>query len=376
MNAAAKSRPLRIFYIVSSLEGGGAEFAIPAIVGALSALGHEVRLLFCERRDGSALPRLAQAGLDFTLLSETGDARSRSLRHLFQRARSERPDLIWTSLPRATFEGQMVGRRLGIPIVSWQHSAFTRPYKRLIAPLLQHLSHLWVADSDDVATYLRDTVRVAADRVMTWPLFVAPQAQPQAGAWTGEGSFRIGSVGRLSPHKDYPTLLAAFAQLREIAPALYRRSRLAIAGAGPEQAELERIARDLHIVDRFDLPGFLDDPSEFLAGLHVYAQPSRMEGMCIAAHEAMSAGLPVIATAVGQLRQSVVPDETGFHVAGSDAAGLARRFAELGAAPERAHAMGMAARARVIDRFGEARFAEAAAAIMAHIQQRLIRPHA
>lgn len=353
---------MKIFYIVSSLEGGGAEFAIPDIVSALEAAGGEVRLFACERRDGMAAPRLERAGIPFELLPEGG--RTRRLRTLRARARAEKPDLIWTSLPRATLDGQILGRLLGLPVVSWQHSAFTRPYKRWAMPILQRLSDIWIADSRSVADYLRSAMRVPQRRIMRWPLFVARQDQPQAAPWGGQGPLRIGSLGRLSPHKDYPTLLAAFARLREIAPDVFARSRLLIAGSGPDEAALRRLAADLGIADRLDLIGYLDDPADFLASLHVYAQPSRMEGMCIAAHEAMAAALPVISTAVGELRFSVREGKTGFHIGPSDVEGLAARLADLGRAPDRARAMGLAARRYVLDQFSPEGFAEAARAIM------------
>ncbi|WP_157218019.1 glycosyltransferase [Flavisphingomonas formosensis] len=355
---------MRIFYIVSSLEGGGAEFVIPAIFRALAEARHEVRLLFCEPRDRSAERHLVQAGLNFTLLSREGEARGLSLWRLDRLVRRERPDLIWTSLPRATFEGQVVGRLRGVPVISWQHSAYIRPYKRWLAPILQRLSHLWVADSHGVADFLKERMRVAPARVMTWPLFIAPNDQPQAAPWNGEEPFRIGSVGRLSPHKDYLTLLAAYAHLRTVAPWLYERSRLAIAGAGPEEQSLRRAARQLGIADRFELLGFLADPRKFLSGLHIYAQPSKMEGMCIAAHEAMSAGPPVIATPVGELRNSIISGETGFLVRHGDFATLASRFAELEVDPHRAHLMGVAARKLMLERYGADRFDAAPAAIL------------
>src|SRR3546814_8837707 len=51
--------------------------------------------------------------------------------------------------------------------------------------------------------------------------------------------------------------------------------------------------------------GFTDDAPAFLAGLHAYVQPSHHEGLCIAAHEAMLAALPVVGTAVGELPRSL-----------------------------------------------------------------------
>ncbi|MGH1560339.1 glycosyltransferase family 4 protein [Caulobacter segnis] len=66
------------------------------------------------------------------------------------------------------------------------------------------------------------------------------------------------------------------------------------------------------------LVGFQDRPGDFLRGLHVYLQPSRSEGLCIAAHEAMEASLPAIVSAVGEMPFSVLDERTGLVVAPDD----------------------------------------------------------
>ena len=97
-------------------------------------------------------------------------------------------------------------------------------------------------------------------------------------------------------------------------------------------------------------------------------KPSRSEGLCIAAHEAMAAGLPVLASAVGELRHSIVEGETGGLVPPGDAKALAAKLAEMLRAPARLAAMGAASRARVLDRFGDAVFARAGAAVLERIR--------
>ena len=60
---------MKIHYLVTTLETGGAEFAIPDIVTTLQDLGHEVKIYVCEPRDMGAAPRLKAAGLSWCLLS-------------------------------------------------------------------------------------------------------------------------------------------------------------------------------------------------------------------------------------------------------------------------------------------------------------------
>ncbi|MFD2497808.1 glycosyltransferase [Rhizorhabdus histidinilytica] len=111
-------------------------------------------------------------------------------------------------------------------------------------------------------------------------------------------------------------------------------------------------------------PGFVADPRAFLAGLHLYVQPSWSEGFCIAAHEAMQAGLPVIASAVGELARSVEPGATGELVMPGAVEPLAGKIAAMIADPRGMAAIGAQARAKVLERFGAEAFEARGRAVM------------
>jgi glycosyltransferase involved in cell wall biosynthesis len=105
-----------------------------------------------------------------------------------------------------------------------------------------------------------------------------------------------------------------------------------------------------------------------LAGLHLYVQPSRSEGLCIAAHEAMQAGLPTVVSAVGELPHSVLDRQTGMVVPPGDVEALAEALAWLLSRPEQLAAMGAASRKRVLQRFGADAFEAAGAAVLARVR--------
>jgi glycosyltransferase involved in cell wall biosynthesis len=142
-----------------------------------------------------------------------------------------------------------------------------------------------------------------------------------------------------------------------------------LSGEGAGRAQLEAALREAGI-DNVRLPGFDERPREFLASLHLYLQPSRAEGLCIAAHEAMQAGLPTIVSAVGELPWSVRPGKTGLVVPPADPEALAHALMTLLARPQRLAAMGAASRARVLERFGAAAFASAGAAVFSRLPDR------
>ena len=100
-----------------------------------------------------------------------------------------------------------------------------------------------------------------------------------------------------------------------------------------------------------ELAGDRDDVPELLAGFDVFAFPSRFEGLCLAVIEAQAAGVPVAATPVGGIRETVVHEETGLIVPVGDPVALAAavcRLLEDGALAEQ---LAAEARRRVLARF-------------------------
>jgi glycosyltransferase involved in cell wall biosynthesis len=357
---------LRIAYVINSVEGGGAALPVPTVTRVMREAGAEVRVFALTRRDGRALPPMQEAGLN-PLVREggTGD-HWQALRWLDGQLRTWGATHVWTSLSRATILGLLVGPRLGLPVICWQHAAFLKPWNRRLMRMLQSRALLWVGDSASVSALTQARLGVGEDRLMTWPIFAANPRQPVATPWQPGEVLRLGSLGRLHPVKGYDILIDALARLQAQGFRPPCPVRLTLAGEGEERARLEAAARQGGIADIL-LPGYVERPGDFLAGLHLYLQPSRSEGFCIAAHEAMAAGLPVLASAVGEIPHSVQEGITGHTVPPGDADALAGRLAALLSDPGRLHAMGSAARDHILDRFSPERFREAGLAIMRKI---------
>ncbi len=363
---------MRIAYVINSVEGGGAALPVPAVFDLLRSHGAIVRLLALTPRDRRAVPEMRAAGIDVAVRDGGETDHLAAFRWLDAAIAAWRPDILWTSLTRATLLGQLVGRRRGVPVVSWQHAAYLKPANRRLLRATRSLSALWIADSHSVAALTARRLAVPPERLATWPLFAADARAPRASPWMPGLTLRLGTLGRLHPVKGHDVLIAALARLSAdgfVPPAPFT---LDIAGDGTERARTAALI-DAAGLDNVRLAGFTPRPQDFLAGLHLYIQPSRSEGLCIAAHEAMQAALPVIGSATGEMPHSIVHGATGLIVPPGDVAALAGALHGLLGSPEVLAAMGQAARLRVLDRFGPAAFAAAGAAVFSRLPLRAAR---
>ena len=157
----------------------------------------------------------------------------------------------------------------------------------------------------------------------------------------------IGTVGVLRPEKNIARLLRCFA-----AAAAQTPMRLIVAGAGPEQPALEQLAAALGIADRVDFWGRIDAPEEALGAFDVFALSSDTEQMPYTVIEAMAAGLPVVATAVGDIPDMVAEENRPFLTETWDEEGFARRLVLLADVPALRRQVGAANQARAFREFG------------------------
>ncbi len=351
---------MRIAYLINSLDGYGAGLPVPMVTGFMREWGADVRLFALTRRDGRMEPILERHGLAFDVHQGTV---LQSFGWLRGKLEAYQPTVLWTSLAHATLVGRYVGRKLGLPVVSWQHNVFLKRGNIAALWLTRHMTDLWVADSRCVADVTRTRFGLAADDVSIWPLFSADPNAPRAGGAQPDEIFRIGSLGRLHPHKGYDILVRALAKIKNDMPGLAARFTVIIGGDGPMRGELEALATELG-VSNLVLAGYQETPKTFLATLHAYVQPSRVEGLCISAHEAMQAGLPAVVSNMGEMPLTVREGETGFVVPIGDSGALAAALVRLVSDPARAALMGEAALRHVNDRFSAARFRAAGADIL------------
>ncbi len=161
--------------------------------------------------------------------------------------------------------------------------------------------------------------------------------------------FLIGWVGRLIPVKAADVFLRALAELRDMSWSA------AVVGDGVERCRLERLAATLGLGSRVAFHGKVDDAARLFPAFDLFVLSSRTEGTPIVLFEAMAAGVPVVATAVGGV-PDVVSSTEALLVPPQDPVALAQAIRTALLDPGATHARVTAARARLTREFTLARW--------------------
>jgi glycosyltransferase involved in cell wall biosynthesis len=151
------------------------------------------------------------------------------------------------------------------------------------------------------------------------------------------GCARMLMVARFVPQKDHETLVRALANLDE-------PFELQLVGDGPKESSIASLVRRLKIEDRVIFLGERPDVPQLMARSHLFVLSSNWEGLPLVILEAMRAGLPVVASDVGGLREAVCHGETGYLFRAGDTDQLSGYLARLIEGAELRRQLGVAGR--------------------------------
>ena len=179
-------------------------------------------------------------------------------------------------------------------------------------------------------------------------------------AGVGEDDPFLLAVGRLVYSKAHKTLIAAMPAVLERDP----NAKAAICGEGEMRAELEAQIQTLSLSASVKLLGQTNNVAEFLASADIFVMPSLWEGLPIALLEAMSAGLPSVATRVEGAEEVIADGEDGLLVPIENTDALANAILQLLADPQLRHKMGDAARKKVLESYTAEHMCEQYLALM------------
>lgn len=208
-----------------------------------------------------------------------------------------------------------------------------------------------VAVSEPLARWSRDRLRVPAGRVWQLPNFVAPVApSPASVELPGTPAARVVCVANLRPVKDQLTLLEAFAAVVRRVPAAH----LLLVGAATDAAwreSIERTIRERQLAAHVSLLGPRRDVEAILRACAVGVLASTSEGLPMALLEYGTAGLPVVATRVGQCADVLDDGRAGIVVAPRAPHELADALIGLLTSPDQRQRLGTALQHRVAARY-------------------------
>ncbi len=354
---------LGIAHVVSSLKAGDAEQVVVDLAALQRAAGHDVTVIaIADDPDGPRAEQLRRRGVDVQLLPKRRGfdvSVTARLVALF-RAKGSRSSMRTTSSrssmprPRAGCTASRSSTRSTASRTTCKAGdGCAAPPPRSSTPTSRSRGRRPRCLSTRARSARRSCTSSPAastcrgSRPIRWP---GPASGPSSAI--SQQAWVLGSVARLSAVKNHALLLRAAAQ------ALPEDGRLLLVGDGPERARLVALARELGLSDRALFVGGRHGVPQILAALDAFALCSIAEGLPLAVLEAMAAGLPVVATAVGGVPTALTHGYTGFLVPSGDAEALAARLTALRDNPALAAQMGRYGRKVTLQRYSAARMVE------------------
>ncbi len=289
-----------------SLKGGGAEKCMLILAKGLANRGADVTLVV-SKAEG---PLLGEASTAIPIVDLGTRNIWKSIPRLAQYLRTAQPTVMISALDHANVAA-LAAKKLSCAdtrvivtthtMVSVALAASPRPTSRGLPLLMRRLyptasavvavSNAIACDLSETAGIPRDSVQVIYNPVAIREILM--QAQERVGTrWFDPGSPPIViAVGSLSAHKDHRTLIEAFNVARRHKP-----MRLVLLGEGPERSNLQNLVNRLGIEHLVLMPGYVANPYAWIARSAVFVLSSRWEGFGMVLVEAMTCGIPPVAT--------------------------------------------------------------------------------
>jgi len=346
---------MRILHVIESLEFGGAEKIVISLANSMADM-HEIAIC-CLKRIGALGPEVDRRINVFCLNKGEGNDYLLPFR-LARLIRRDAHDVVHTHNWGVFLEGGLAGVLARTPmLIHSVHGPYTAysdtlssrikiSLRHFLERLLSRRFHRITAVSDAIREYIVREIRIDPGSVVTVHNGIPVDDNLPSGK-TGTKDIAFITVGRLAEIKNHLLMVRAFHEaLKEGADA-----RLIIVGDGPERASIESFLRTNRLEGKVTLLGFRSDVGELLRGADVFILTSRYEGISVALLEAMRAGLPVIATRVGGIPETVRDGKTGLLVGQDDLPGLVQAMRRLAQSQELRREMGRRGRDFLLEEF-------------------------
>ena len=296
----------RIAIFIGSFGGGGVERVIAHLAQGFIQRGLKVDLVV-DKLEESHLWRLPP---DVRIVNLKAPRLYMSLPNLVRYLRREQPVALLSAshyMNEVALLAKLLSR-VSVRVVVSEHNHLSQTVQNAVrlkdrltpffARYLYPLADGILAVSQGVAEDLARMTGLSLERIkviynpVVTPKLLESVKQPVDHPWfaPGEPPVILG-VGKLEKQKDFPNLIRAFAQVRQVRPA-----RLMILGWGPDRPELEALVQELNLEDDVVLAGYVENPYAYMAKAAVFVLSSAWEGLPTVLIEAMAVGIPVVST--------------------------------------------------------------------------------
>lgn len=370
--------PIRIAFLTPSLAPGGAERQMLILAAMLPKPRFDIRFIALSER-GAWADHADALGVPVHELGLTRSVCPRHLRCAISAARALRRYVALTRqvdvvdawlVPSFTFAGfaQPFAR---VPVVLAGRRSLLdlydgKPwYRRAAAAWATRQMDAVVANSQAARREAIEREHIDPTRVVLIPNAVIPiDVEPadrdrrRMGWGFAPDDIVVGCVANYKLGKGLETLIEVAGRLRERAPKL----RYVLVGEGPLRGALQAAIDHADLRSIVVLNGSVGDARHLYPTFDIAVQTSASEGLPNAVLEAASAGLPIVATAVGGTPEIIATPDDGMLIRPSDPAALEAAILRLAEDPELRRTMSRGARARASE-FSATRLVDATAAL-------------
>jgi len=317
-------KPPLIVHIIHHLGVGGLENGLVNLINHIPADRYR-HAIICLKGYSDFRNRITRKNVKIIALNKREGRDFRLYINLFRTLKELNPDIVHTR-NLATIEGQIIATAAGIRTrIHGEHGRDIfdlhgknlkyNLLRKIIRPTINH----FIAVSKDLENWLINTISVEPDHIdqiyngvdsyTFCPRSKRPPNNFGPKGFFTEDSFVIGSVGRMAAVKDYPNLVKVFLTLLKKEPTQQSRLRLLIVGEGDSRKICIEMLREAGAEAKAWLPGERSDIPELLRTMDLFVLPSLGEGISNTILEAMSTGLPIVATRVGGNTELVKEEE-------------------------------------------------------------------
>jgi glycosyltransferase involved in cell wall biosynthesis len=371
-----EDRPIRVLRVIARLNVGGPALHVSYLSRELDRIGYQTTLVAGRigGSEGSMEYVAEELGVEPLYIQELQReisplADAIAARRLLEVIREVRPDVLHTHTAKAGAVGRIAALMAGSArpkvVVHTFHGHVLRGYfspSKTAAFLrlerrLARASDALIAVSPEVRDDLVALGVAPPEKIAVIRLGLDLETRLAAPADARESLrrelgvppdvFLTAWLGRMTEIKRADVLLAAFTRLRETVP----DAHLLVVGDGPLREELEALARELGVAASCHFTGFRSDVGSIYAAADAVVLTSANEGTPVSVIEAQAAGLPVVSTDVGGVRDIVADGRSGFVVAPGDVDAVAERLGRLAHNPALRAELGRAGRERTGTRY-------------------------